>query len=207
MVDTYHDDLELILDSAETRTAALLLSVLLSEYGIVAAGDKISFKKIYSILKSAKSKKISNSFDISIVPAVIAAIDLLRENKPIGSVYEIARRAVDKGIEAAAEYYDDRMFDNVADRDRSARLSARWLVRDSIFTGQTEAAEKLGLTKKRWVSRHDDRVRDSHQALHGQAIPISEKFVLQNGNEISFPGDVRAPLSEVVNCRCSLEFL
>ncbi|QEM41544.1 MuF-like minor capsid protein [Gordonia phage Forza] len=207
MVDTgYHDDLEEIIDSAEARTAALLLSVLLSEYGVTAA-SKFSISNAFKLLKTVKNKKIANSFDISITPAVIAAIDLLRENKTIGSVYDIAKNSVYKVANAADRYYNERAFQAVDDRERSARMAARWLVRDAVFTGQTEAAIRLGLTKKRWVTRQDSRVRHSHASLDGVVVDISERFITQGGVAISFPGDVRAPLSEVINCRCSLEFL
>jgi hypothetical protein len=56
---------------------------------------------------------------------------------------------------------------------------------------------------KRWVTRHDARVRASHRVLDGVTIPLSEKFDV-GGFQLAYPGDRDAELGEIVNCRCVL---
>jgi uncharacterized protein with gpF-like domain len=72
---------------------------------------------------------------------------------------------------------------------------------------KAEAAMRLGYTHKIWVTRLDERVRTSHAMLEGQTQEGAQPFVTINGDEIKYPGDRDAPLSEWINCRCSLLWL
>jgi len=58
--------------------------------------------------------------------------------------------------------------------------------------------------KKKWVATLDDRVRDSHQALHGTVVGAKEPFVTRQGDRLMHPGDPRAPGRAVINCRCTV---
>ena len=60
-----------------------------------------------------------------------------------------------------------------------------------------------GRKNKRWVTRHDDRVRSSHEALDGVSVPIDQPFQAEGG-ALMFPGDRSAPIGEWINCRCVL---
>lgn len=66
------------------------------------------------------------------------------------------------------------------------------------------AADLAGWVAKVWNSRHDDRVRDTHQVLDGQARGIGERFVSPSGAHLRYPHDPLAPIGEVANCRCFL---
>lgn len=63
---------------------------------------------------------------------------------------------------------------------------------------QQAAAEYELPLEKVWSSSFDDRVRDSHAALHGEARGLDEPF----SNGLQYPGDPSGPPEEVVNCRC-----
>lgn len=56
---------------------------------------------------------------------------------------------------------------------------------------------------KRWVTRHDDRVRHTHSLANGQTVPTSQPFIV-GGAPIMYPGERSADYGEVVNCRCTL---
>jgi len=60
---------------------------------------------------------------------------------------------------------------------------------------------------KEWVSVGDERVRQTHVAADGQVVPVNEVYIV-GGFSMMFPGDTNwgAPLSEVVNCRCSSQY-
>lgn len=47
-------------------------------------------------------------------------------------------------------------------------------------------------------------VRDSHVAMRGQLRPFGEPFRSGDGNLLRHPGDIRAPASDTINCRCAV---
>lgn len=57
---------------------------------------------------------------------------------------------------------------------------------------------------KRWITRHDDKVRASHRDADGQERPLRERFNV-GGVPMRFPGDPTAPADTVINCRCVLQ--
>ena len=60
--------------------------------------------------------------------------------------------------------------------------------------------------EKVWVATHDDRTRDDHLAMDGVAVPNDEPFVLPDGTQMMYPGDISlgAGANQVCNCRCSM---
>lgn len=60
-----------------------------------------------------------------------------------------------------------------------------------------------GPAEKVWLSTSDGRTRESHRLANGQSVAIEEPFAV-GGVSLNFPGDPRAPVDEVVNCRCTL---
>ena len=83
---------------------------------------------------------------------------------------------------------------------RTAMTSAQNGGRQERF----KEAEKLGIKfKKVWIATFDNRTRDSHRDLDGQAVKPDEPF--RWGDEfINFPGDPGADPALVYNCRCTL---
>lgn len=79
------------------------------------------------------------------------------------------------------------------------------LARDAATTGYGAAvlarAASDGASMKRWVTRRDERVRASHAAADGQAVPVGSPFLV-GGWPMMAPGDVSAPPSETARCRC-----
>jgi len=57
-----------------------------------------------------------------------------------------------------------------------------------------------------WISRGDAKVRESHRRLHGKVRKPGSSFKdwPTTGQQLNFPGDPRAPLDEIINCRCAL---
>jgi hypothetical protein len=55
--------------------------------------------------------------------------------------------------------------------------------------------------EKVWVSMEDEKVRPTHAAAHGQAVPLSDKFHVGE-SELTRPGDTTAAIGEWINCRC-----
>jgi hypothetical protein len=56
-----------------------------------------------------------------------------------------------------------------------------------------------------WISQGDPKVRTLHRRLHGRVRPAGTPFhVWPDGQSLSYPGDPKAPLDAVINCRCLL---
>lgn len=56
--------------------------------------------------------------------------------------------------------------------------------------------------KKQWVARNDAFTRGSHLPMSGQVQKATEYFISGAGNKLMYPGDPRAPVEEIISCRC-----
>lgn len=66
---------------------------------------------------------------------------------------------------------------------------------------QVKAAKVVAL--KRWITKDDDRVRQSHRDVNEVQIAADAKFIV-GGFAMDYPHDPTAPLEETINCRCTL---
>lgn len=73
---------------------------------------------------------------------------------------------------------------------------------------QMNAAYNFGKTRKRWKTFGDSKVRKTHREAAGQTVPIGEPFIV-GGYRLMFPCDssLGADASEIVNCRCTVQYL
>ena len=70
--------------------------------------------------------------------------------------------------------------------------------------GQWDSA-KGRATHKTWVTKQDEKVRDSHWYLDGLTVKIDEYFYTLNGDRAKHPGEFGVA-SEDINCRCRLKY-
>lgn len=82
---------------------------------------------------------------------------------------------------------------------RAMRMARTEVVMCSNY-GNLAAAQATEMAMlKVWVTARDERVRDWHANMDGEAVNLEEEF----SNGLSFPGDPNsADPSEVINCRC-----
>ena len=52
---------------------------------------------------------------------------------------------------------------------------------------------------QQWWTGQDERVRTSHQDLHGKIVRVGSKF----SNGLMYPGDRSGMVKEWINCRCT----
>lgn len=59
---------------------------------------------------------------------------------------------------------------------------------------------------KTWITMLDEDVRDSHQELHGETIPVDELFTVSTDPPARplYPGQPVGPVEAWINCRCVL---
>ncbi len=62
--------------------------------------------------------------------------------------------------------------------------------------------------QKGWLATEDQRTRPEHHAADRQRVPLSQPFTV-DGEKLNFPGDwsLGATADNVINCRCSIEFV
>lgn len=72
-------------------------------------------------------------------------------------------------------------------------------------TAALNTAVESGATLKTWVTMLDDKVRDSHDYLEGETVPIGDDFYTYDGAHAPAPGMFGIP-EEDINCRCELLF-
>jgi hypothetical protein len=82
---------------------------------------------------------------------------------------------------------------------RDARTAVTGL--DGILT--SSALRDAGFTRKRWVTRHDAKVRETHREAEGDTVPLEQPFYV-GGYPLMYPGERGAPPALVINCRCTM---
>ncbi len=61
---------------------------------------------------------------------------------------------------------------------------------------------------KRWLATADNRTRDTHRDLNGKEVDgMTTHFITSAGNQIRWPLDDTAAADEVINCRCTLQYI
>jgi HK97 family phage portal protein len=94
-------------------------------------------------------------------------------------------------------------FSDVKEIGSRAQTIARTETLTAVSLGQAammdDAKTVIPNLLKMWLSADDDRVRDSHEELHGDVVGVNETF--ENGLE--FPRDPNGAAGEIINCRCT----
>ncbi len=125
------------------------------------------------------------------------------------TLYSLAVESVLDDVVRAAEEFDGEDFLGALAEaferatDRSSLLGARLGVTREFTQGQLETYSSEGVRRKVWVTAMDERVRDTHAAMEGVAVPVEEDFVLPGGAKGPGPG-LLDDMSENWNCRCLL---
>lgn len=122
----------------------------------------------------------------------------IREGKPItgDALGKIIGRLRDKNLLLRGEMLA-----------RTETMMALGSARDEAIRQQIEGVKVQAQdVTKTWRDAGDSRVRHTHRVLNGQAVGIDEVFQSPSGALLRYPGDPRAPISEISGCRCRLEY-
>ena len=101
-----------------------------------------------------------------------------------------------KGINVVANMLT-RRFDQL--QTWEAKRIARTEIHNSHNTGVMRIYNEVGVEYTQWIAASDDRVRESHEEINGEIIPIGATY----SNGLEYPGDTNGPIEEWINCRCS----
>lgn len=112
----------------------------------------------------------------------------------------VDRKVAGKTWRERAEEY----FESEGSVDDLVRIAETESHRDA-----NEAAYKTavfgGATEKTWVTMRDLRVREQHDFMEGQTVPIDAYFYAPDGSKAMYPGGFGVPEQDI-NCRCELIF-
>ena len=101
-----------------------------------------------------------------------------------------------KGINVVANMLT-RRFDQLSTWE--AKRIARTEIHNSHNQGVMRIYNEVGVEYTQWIAANDDRVRDSHEEIDGEIIPLGGTY----SNGLQYPGDTNGPIEEWINCRCS----
>jgi hypothetical protein len=77
----------------------------------------------------------------------------------------------------------------------------RWLSTYAVNAGTIDATYRRGIRYKRWTTMGDADVRDIHQSIAGQVVPVGSTFNV-NGARLPYPGAPVGPPEGWIECRC-----
>lgn len=130
--------------------------------------------------------------------------------KHVGEVIDEVVDATERHAEADYGYgYDDGGDDGSywTSSERATLISANEANAFENY-GDYREAKAQGKTRKRWITELDDRVRLTHELVEGKTVDIDGLFLVGE-SLMRFPKDGMydpAP-QEVINCRCSVEYI
>ena len=101
-----------------------------------------------------------------------------------------------KGINVVANTLT-RRFDQLETWE--AKRIARTEIHNAHNQGVMRIYNEVGVTYTQWIAATDDRVRESHEEINGEIIPMGGTY----SNGLEYPGDTNGPIEEWINCRCS----
>lgn len=151
----------------------------------LASGDPELMKQYFEL------KTRDKRFDRTIAAA-------MREGKPItvDALAKVIGRLRDKNLLLRGEMLA-----------RTETMMALGSARDEAMRQQIEAGKvQVQDVEKIWRDSGDSRVRHTHRVLNGTSVGIGEVFQSPSGALLRYPGDPRAPVSEISGCRCRLEY-
>jgi uncharacterized protein with gpF-like domain len=132
-------------------------------------------------------------------------------------ITEVTETTRDQVIRAVRKGYDDGLgqrgtanyiLDLVPQiADYRANMIARTETHGAANFGSQEAAKQTGLPmKKQWLAAQDDRTRDTHREVSGEAVGMDDTFRVGD-SDLHYPGDPAGAADEVINCRCALGYI
>lgn len=108
----------------------------------------------------------------------------------------------------AARQYENRLLKLRGDMigRTEALTSLRAAKQEAYLQAVDSGAIAESAVRRIWRDASDLRVRHTHRIMDGDSVGLREAFRSPSGARLMFPGDPSAPASEIVNCRCHLDY-
>ena len=114
-----------------------------------------------------------------------------------GGTYTVAD--VQNRLRDSLAAVEDKLDEKAGNIDVRAQRIARTETAGAVNQARFAEMAHLGLTRHQWTTASDIHVRDSHASVDGEVRVLGEPF----SNGLLHPNDFDAPVSEIINCRCS----
>ena len=99
-------------------------------------------------------------------------------------------------------------FDRASTTDDFARLAENEAHR-MYNTGAYDCAKQCQASGasiyKTWNTMEDNRVRDTHEYIEHDSVPIGDEFYTFDGDHARYPGDFQSPENNI-GCRCFITY-
>jgi SPP1 gp7 family putative phage head morphogenesis protein len=90
--------------------------------------------------------------------------------------------------------------DDMREKYPHARMIARTETARALGAGNLATMKEAGFTRKMWIAGGPPNDRPEHTAIDGETVDIDKPFSIG----LMFPGDPRAGVDQVANCRCTM---
>lgn len=195
-IHEYFEDMQISEEQKQKRIR--LANLLLADVLFLFALSKVNNDKQYLV------KSFQNRYTESVKSVVQQDKELSRYIRKVcenivDTTLKDTKKPSDLTDSAGTEYRTsvDRAM-NIAENEANSILNNE----------EYRSAIKNGCTKKKWISFGDERVRTDLADVDGEVVDIYKPFHV-GGYLMMFPKDdsLGAGLEEIVNCRCSVEYL
>lgn len=185
-IHNYFDDMQISEDEKEKRVR--LANLLLADVLFLFALSK----------RNSDRKYLAETLEKRYIDSVKSIAE------PDQRMRRYIKRVSGSIVDATQNHPQDNYYTSI---DRATSVAENEA--NAILNGdEYAAAVERGCTKKKWISYRDDRVRTDHADVDGAVVGIEQPFHV-GGYMMMYPKDdsLGAGLEEIVNCRCSVEYL
>lgn len=189
---TESDDIGKDIGTAEEALVYTMLLSALKEFGYKFKAENKAKQLVKQWLKgyAADTAALLNKSTLEMIERIVAIS---------------VRNNIDKSLKEIIRAVEDKLNEFFKQAKKRARQIAQNEVLKVSNNARYLAALSTGKKKKKWVTRADGRVRVGHRAAHGQTVNIKDDFTI-NGERLRYPGDPRGSASNVIRCRCWVEY-
>lgn len=110
-----------------------------------------------------------------------------------------------KQNETVSQLHDRIMAGGKLTRARADSIARTEVIAANNMGSLVQVQELGGVGTKTWLSKIDDRTRETHKHADEQTVKINQEFTV-GFSRLSFPGDPSGPPGEIINCRCTLTY-
>jgi len=142
---------------------------------------------------------------------IISTTNRRVEDAVITTLAESAEQLVELSDEELAKEVTSKFRKGNRNRAKGIALTEVQRVSEKTKFIEADILQRSGTTastEKRWDAILDQKVRHPHAIADGQIVPLNEPFIV-NGELLMQPGDTSlgASVKNVVNCRCSVQYI
>jgi len=117
-----------------------------------------------------------------------------------GAAEGLGSNQIARNMRDVYERWEDDDELDVSRANKIARTEVHSSSQYGHYAGAKQAEDELGIVQsKKWLDSGDDRVRESHDEVHGETLKLDQYY----SNGLLYPGDPGGEAKEIINCRCT----